>query len=261
MFRDSFTLDGSRSVVATSRTDHTFTMSAFATPLRFLARASRTGAVRCSLGSATSARCFSLSRSALNSSLKDAFYTTPSTLDTQGSVLGEPTAKTVEKWQAGLWERLEAEMQSKHELRLFRSLKLTLVYSANPKLAEYLSHQQSTHRSGALSMTDLLSFLARDPSLSLAFNYASLLLNTSFFLEGLVKDTSAMQEVPGKFQGLEDQLVAQARGMVGNGWLWVSVSSTKSCCQAIETLRSVDRFVPGQNQYDTNLRLRYRSRP
>lgn len=120
-------------------------------------------------------------------------------------------------------------MQSKHELGLFRFPKLTLVYSANPKLAEYLSHQQSTHRSGTLSMTDLLSFLARDPSLSLAFNYASLLLNTSFFLEGLVKDTSAIQEVPGKFQGLEDQLVAQARGMVGSGWLWVSILSRKSC--------------------------------
>jgi hypothetical protein len=82
-------------------------------------------------------------------------------------------------------------------------------------------------------MTDLLSFLARDPSLSLAFNYASLLLNTSFFLEGLVKDTSAIQEVPGKFQGLEDQLVAQARGMVGNGWLWVRLRDEVSCCLLI----------------------------
>lgn len=94
--------------------------------------------------------------------------------------------------------------------------------AANPKLAEYLAHQQSLHK-GTLSMTDLLSFLARDPSLSLAFNYASLLLNTSFFLEGLVKDTSVVQDVPGKFAGLEDQLVAQARGMVGSGWLWVSL--------------------------------------
>jgi Fe-Mn family superoxide dismutase len=83
-------------------------------------------------------------------------------------------------------------------------------------------------------MTDLLSFLARDPSLSLAFNYASLLLNTSFFLEGLVKDASAVQEVPGKFQGLEDQLVAQARGMVGSGWLWVSPRS----CQFRPTFKS-----------------------
>jgi hypothetical protein len=79
-------------------------------------------------------------------------------------------------------------------------------------------------------MTDLLSFLARDPSLSLAFNYASLLLNTSFFLEGLVKDTSVVQDVPGKFAGLEDQLVAQARGMVGSGWLWVSIWF---CCSGV----------------------------
>lgn len=35
-------------------------------------------------------------------------------------------------------------------------------------------------------MTDLLSVTARDPSLSLAFKYASLLLNNSYFLEGLV---------------------------------------------------------------------------
>lgn len=71
-------------------------------------------------------------------------------------------------------------------------------------------------------MTDLLSFLSRDPSLSLAFNYASLILNTSFFLEGLVKDSSSKQQVPAAYAGLEEQLVAQARGMVGSGWLWVS---------------------------------------
>jgi Fe-Mn family superoxide dismutase len=74
-------------------------------------------------------------------------------------------------------------------------------------------------------MTDLLSFLSRDPSLSLAFNYASLLLNTSFFLEGLVKDPAGAgkQQVPAGYAGLEEQLVAQARGMVGSGWLWVSL--------------------------------------
>jgi hypothetical protein len=91
-------------------------MSAFTAPLRSLVRASRTGPIRSSLAGKAAVRSFSLSRPAFNSSLKDAFYTTPSTLDTQGSVLGEPTAQTVEKWQAGLWERLEAEMQSKHEV-------------------------------------------------------------------------------------------------------------------------------------------------
>ncbi|KAI5453430.1 hypothetical protein NCC49_005909 [Naganishia albida] len=176
-------------------------MSAFTAPLRSVTRFA--GAQRLAVPARSSVRAFSLSRPFLNSpSLKDAFYTTPSTLEVQGSVLGDQTAKTIEQWQAGLWARLEAEMQT------------------NSKLADYLTHQQSLHK-GTLSMTDLLSFLARDPSLSLAFNYASLLLNTSFFLEGLVKDTSAVQEVPAKFQGLEDQLVAQARGMVASGWLWI----------------------------------------
>lgn len=36
-------------------------------------------------------------------------------------------------------------------------------------------------------MTDLLTTTSRDPQLSLAFNYASLLMNNSFFLEGLVR--------------------------------------------------------------------------
>ncbi|KAJ9095383.1 hypothetical protein QFC19_007628 [Naganishia cerealis] len=134
---------------------------------------------------------------------QDTFYTTPSTLDVKASVLGEPTAKTISQWQAGLWARLESEMQT------------------NPKLSDYMARQRSLHPSGKLSMTDLLSFLARDPTLSLPFNYASLLLNTSFFLEGLVKDSAALQAVPSGYAGLEDQLVAQARGMVGSGWLWI----------------------------------------
>jgi len=38
-----------------------------------------------------------------------------------------------------------------------------------------------------LDMTDLLSFTAREPSLALAFNYASSLINNSYFLEGIVR--------------------------------------------------------------------------
>ncbi|KAJ9127129.1 hypothetical protein QFC24_001365 [Naganishia onofrii] len=164
---------------------------------------------------AASLRPFSVSRSTLNTSpaaattptsAQDTFHTTSSTLDdVSSSVLGEPTARTITRWQAGLWERLETEMQT------------------NPKLSDYITRQRTLHLQGTLSMTDLLSFLSRDPSLSLAFNYASLLLNTSFFLEGLVKDPAGAgkQQVPAGYAGLEEQLVAQARGMVGSGWLWI----------------------------------------
>jgi hypothetical protein len=52
----------------------------------------------------------------------------------------------------------------------------------NPRLAEI---KQKWDRSG-LDMADLLTTSSRDPQLALAFNYASLLMNNSFFLEGLV---------------------------------------------------------------------------
>jgi hypothetical protein len=55
----------------------------------------------------------------------------------------------------------------------------------NPRLAEI---KQKWDRSG-LDMADLLTTSSRDPQLSLAFNYASLLMNNSFFLEGLVRPT------------------------------------------------------------------------
>lgn len=46
--------------------------------------------------------------------------------------------------------------------------------------------KQKWDRSG-LDVTHLVSFAARDPALTVAFNYASLLLNNSFFLETLVR--------------------------------------------------------------------------
>ncbi len=51
-----------------------------------------------------------------------------------------------------------------------------------PAISAYVA----THPRDAGSMTKLVSFLAREPSLALAFNYASLILNTSYFLENLV---------------------------------------------------------------------------
>lgn len=50
---------------------------------------------------------------------------------------------------------------------------------------ELLEVKQKWDRQG-LDVTYLLTQTARDPTLSLAFNYASLLLNNSYFLEGLV---------------------------------------------------------------------------
>lgn len=57
-----------------------------------------------------------------------------------------------------------------------------ILIADNPRLAEI---KQKWDRSG-LDMADLLTTSSRDPQLSLAFNYASLLMNNSFFLEGLV---------------------------------------------------------------------------
>lgn len=74
-------------------------------------------------------------------------------------------------------------------------------------------------------MTDLLSFTARDPSLSLAFNYASLLINNSYFLEGINAD--APKAVPEHFKQLEDRVAAFADGIVGSGWIWVSSGSLR----------------------------------
>lgn len=73
-----------------------------------------------------------------------------------------------------------------------------------------------------LDMTDLLSFTAREPTLSLAFNYASQLINNSYFLEGMNAD--APKPIPEHFQHLEDRVAATADGMAGSGWLWVSVA-------------------------------------
>jgi Fe-Mn family superoxide dismutase len=82
------------------------------------------------------------------------------------------------EWQGGLWERLQAEVNS--TLTWLEGVYDLIV--DNPRLAEI---KQKWDRSG-LDMADLLTTSSRDPQLSLAFNYASLLMNNSFFLEGLV---------------------------------------------------------------------------
>jgi Fe-Mn family superoxide dismutase len=57
-----------------------------------------------------------------------------------------------------------------------------------PDHPELLEVKQKWDRSG-LDITHLLSHSAREPSLSMAFNYASNLLNNSFFLENLVSQS------------------------------------------------------------------------
>jgi Fe-Mn family superoxide dismutase len=46
--------------------------------------------------------------------------------------------------------------------------------------------KQKWDQSG-LDMTNLLAVTAKDPALTLAFNYASALINNSYFLEGIVR--------------------------------------------------------------------------
>jgi hypothetical protein len=60
---------------------------------------------------------------------------------------------------------------------------LTADLPDNPSLLEV---KQKWDRTG-LDMTYLLSQSARDPQMTIAFNYASLLLNNSYFLEGIVR--------------------------------------------------------------------------
>ena len=86
----------------------------------------------------------------------------------------------------------------------------------NPGL---LDIKQKWDRTG-LDMTDLLAHSARDPSLTMAFNYASLLLNNSFFLESL-HGAESPKDVPIRFQPLAERVEAFAEGIVGGGWLWV----------------------------------------
>ena len=103
-----------------------------------------------------------------------------------------------------------------------------------------LDVKQKWDRSG-LDMTHLVSFAARQPSLTVAFNYASLLLNNSYFLETLVclhirlslttcadlgwcQTGSDVKKVPKDYASLGDKVEAFAEGIVGGGWLWVHIS-------------------------------------
>ncbi|RSH93534.1 hypothetical protein EHS25_007892 [Saitozyma podzolica] len=121
----------------------------------------------------------------------------PRVLEGLPNFLPKGNVDNVCAWQAGLWERLQAEVRN------------------NPAL---LPVKQKWESAG-LDMTHLLTYAAREPSLSLAFNYASLLLNNSFFLEGL--NAGEPVEVPDYFRHLEQKVEAYADGIVGSAWLWL----------------------------------------
>ncbi|KAL1408301.1 hypothetical protein Q8F55_005107 [Vanrija albida] len=111
--------------------------------------------------------------------------------------LGTKEVARLDEWQAGLWGRLQEEVRS------------------NPRLAPIRLKWDADR----FDVAELLAFSAREPSLSLAFNYASLLVNNSYFLEGL--NPEAPKPVPAHFAPLEDRVASYAAGIVGSGWLWL----------------------------------------
>ncbi|OCF38833.1 hypothetical protein I317_07375 [Kwoniella heveanensis CBS 569] len=131
----------------------------------------------------------------------------------------------LQEWQLGLWERLQGEVQN------------------NPALVET---KQKWDRYG-LDMTDLISTTARDKNLTLAYNYAALLLNNSFFLEGLSAETP--RDVPSEFKVLQEKVEAYSEGLVGGGWLWiVRTGQSKYDLDVIPTFASGTLLVTLRSQ-------------
>ena len=89
-----------------------------------------------------------------------------------------------------------------------------------------------------MDITYVVSQTAKEASLTLAYNWAALLLNNSYFLETIVslhfprldkvltlgllsQSPDEPIDVPAAYQGLEDKVAAYAEGIVGGGWIWV----------------------------------------
>ncbi|WVR08256.1 hypothetical protein IAU60_005303 [Kwoniella sp. DSM 27419] len=131
----------------------------------------------------------------------------------------------LQEWQGGLWERLQGEVRN------------------NPALLET---KQKWDKYG-LDMTDLISSTARDTQTTLAYNYAALLLNNSFFLEGLTAETP--REAPRDFAALKEKVEAYAEGIVGGGWLWIVRSGeSQRDLDVIPTFASGTLLVTGRSQ-------------
>ncbi|WVF68649.1 hypothetical protein IAT40_003419 [Kwoniella sp. CBS 6097] len=146
-------------------------------------------------------------------------------LDGVNGFLPKGNFDRLQEWQTGLWERLQGEVQN------------------NPALVET---KQKWDRYG-LDMTDLISTTARDKNLTLAYNYAALLLNNSFFLESL--SAEAPREVPSEFKVLQEKVEAYAEGLVGGGWLWiVRTGQSKYDLDVIPTFASGTLLVTLRSQ-------------
>ncbi|WWD20103.1 hypothetical protein CI109_104577 [Kwoniella shandongensis] len=146
-------------------------------------------------------------------------------LDGVNGFLPKANFDRLQEWQGGLWERLQAEVRN------------------NPALVET---KQKWDKYG-LDMTDLLSSTARDSSLGLTYNYAALLLNNSFFLEGLTADEP--KQVPREFRDLQEKVEAFAEGIVGGGWLWIVRSGANQAdLDVIPTFASGTLLVTQRSQ-------------
>ncbi|WRT69471.1 uncharacterized protein IL334_006457 [Kwoniella shivajii] len=146
-------------------------------------------------------------------------------LDGVNGFLEKGNFDRLQEWQVGLWNRLQGEVNN------------------NPALIET---KQKWDKYG-LDMTDLISTTARDKNLTLAYNYAALLLNNSFFLEGLTTDNA--QEVPTEFRDLQEKVEAYADGIVGGGWLWIVRSGDSSSdLDVIPTFASGTLLVSSRSQ-------------
>ncbi|WVW86670.1 hypothetical protein I302_108724 [Kwoniella bestiolae CBS 10118] len=131
----------------------------------------------------------------------------------------------LQEWQVGLWNRLQGEVNN------------------NPALIET---KQKWDKYG-LDMTDLISSTAKDKNLTLAYNYAALLLNNSFFLEGLSAENT--QQVPTEFRDLKAKLEGYAEGIVGGGWLWiVRCGDSQNDLDVIPTFASGTLLVTQRSQ-------------
>lgn len=61
---------------------------------------------------------------------------------------------------------------------------MAIINPDQPDLEAWMNTQGST-----FDIASLITYTARDPKLSLAYNYATLILNNSYFLEGIVSRT------------------------------------------------------------------------
>ncbi|KAL7424924.1 hypothetical protein Q5752_000611 [Cryptotrichosporon argae] len=132
--------------------------------------------------------------------------------------LGAPEMGRLQDWQSGLWARLQDEVRN------------------HPKLAP-VKQKWDTH---GIDVTELLSLTAREPALARAFNYAALLLNNSYFLEGIKHDGA--EHAPAEYADLTEKLEAYAEGIVGGAWLWLVKDTTN---QNLSTYDIVPTYAAG----------------